>query len=162
VTAFPDWFHENAQSYWDDEFTTFFNKDTGVDIDALWIDMNEPSNFCEYPCDDPEAEQSGNTDIVSTAEKRDLESEGVSEKAIDSQVVAPRVKKAKLQHDTTQREAPKSAPRQASGSKKGLPGRDLINPAYKIKNEFGSLSNKTANTDLIHQGGYAEYDTHNL
>jgi alpha-glucosidase len=24
------------------------------------------------------------------------------------------------------------------------------------------LSNKTADTDLIHQGGWAEYDTHNL
>jgi alpha-glucosidase len=33
------------QKYWDDEFASFFNADTGVDIDALWIDMNEPSNL---------------------------------------------------------------------------------------------------------------------
>ena len=35
VTAFPDWFHENTQNYWDREFETFFDPDTGVDIDAL-------------------------------------------------------------------------------------------------------------------------------
>lgn len=35
VTAFPDWFHENAQGYWNSEFESFFNPDSGVDIDAL-------------------------------------------------------------------------------------------------------------------------------
>lgn len=37
VTAFPDWFASGTQGYWDNEFTSFFNADTGVDIDALWI-----------------------------------------------------------------------------------------------------------------------------
>lgn len=54
VTAFPDWFHPNTQGYWNREFDSFFDPDTGVDIDALWIDMNEASNFCTYPCSDPE------------------------------------------------------------------------------------------------------------
>ena len=49
VTAFPDWMDPNTQSYWNGEFDSFFNSDTGVDIDALWIDMNEASNFCPYP-----------------------------------------------------------------------------------------------------------------
>ncbi|EMF07989.1 glycoside hydrolase family 31 protein [Sphaerulina musiva SO2202] len=56
VTAFPDWFHPNTQGYWNSEFQSFFDPETGVDIDALWIDMNEPSNFCDYPCADPEYE----------------------------------------------------------------------------------------------------------
>ena len=38
VTVFPDWFHPNTQGYWNGEFDSFFNADTGVDIDALWID----------------------------------------------------------------------------------------------------------------------------
>jgi alpha-glucosidase len=50
VTAFPDWFHPNTQSYWTDEFRAFFDPATGVDIDALWIDMNEAANFCNWPC----------------------------------------------------------------------------------------------------------------
>ncbi|KAK1056332.1 hypothetical protein LTR74_014992 [Friedmanniomyces endolithicus] len=52
--------------------------------------------------------------------------------------------------------------RQSNGNKVGLPGRDLIKPQYTIDNAAGSLSNKTLDTDLIHYGGYAEYDTHNL
>ena len=54
ITAFPDWFAPNTQAYWDDEFASFFNA-SGLDIDGLWIDMNEISNFCYYPCNDPEA-----------------------------------------------------------------------------------------------------------
>lgn len=52
-TAFPDWFNPDTQTYWSSEFDSFFNADTGLDIDALWIDMNEASNFCNYPCSDP-------------------------------------------------------------------------------------------------------------
>ncbi|KAK4894799.1 hypothetical protein LTR49_028343 [Elasticomyces elasticus] len=52
--------------------------------------------------------------------------------------------------------------RQVAGDAVGLPGRDLLNPEYIINNAAGSISNKTLNTDLIHYGGYAEYDTHNM
>lgn len=52
-TNFPDWLSPNAQDFWNQQFDTFFNADTGVDIDGLWIDMNEASNFCDYPCPDP-------------------------------------------------------------------------------------------------------------
>lgn len=54
------------------------------------------------------------------------------------------------------------ARRQTSEDAVGLPGRDLIDPAYTIDNEAGSISNRTMNTDLIHDGGWAEYDVHNL
>jgi alpha-glucosidase len=54
-TAFPDWFAPNTQDYWNGEFSTFFDATNGVDIDALWIDMNEASNFCDFPCSDPAA-----------------------------------------------------------------------------------------------------------
>jgi alpha-glucosidase len=127
VAVFPDWFSGNTQEYWNKEFADFFNFQTGIDIDALWIDMNEPSNFCAYPCSDPEAKKS-----VKRAEQPG--------KVQKSAIIA----------------------RSTNGTKVGLPGRDLINPLYKIRNEQGSLSNKTADTDLIHQGGYTEYDTHNL
>ncbi|CBX98711.1 similar to alpha-glucosidase [Plenodomus lingam JN3] len=153
VTAFPDWFHSNVQDYWDYEFATFFDADTGVDIDALWIDMNEPSNFNEYG-NDPNLSGNGIADgIVNITEEED------GFKAAPGRMAEHQ---APLITTATKVDVRKLAARQARGKKIGLPGRDLINPAYKIKNDFGSLSNKTANTDLIHQGGYAEYDTHNL
>ncbi|KAF8993360.1 alpha-glucosidase [Cyathus striatus] len=53
VTVFPDWFHPKVTKYWNGEFQRFYNPDTGLDIDGAWIDMNEPSSFCEFPCDNP-------------------------------------------------------------------------------------------------------------
>jgi alpha-glucosidase len=53
-TNFPDWFAPKSQAFWDQQFHKFFNPKTGVDVDGIWIDMNEPSNFCDYPCPDPE------------------------------------------------------------------------------------------------------------
>ncbi|XP_006458746.1 hypothetical protein AGABI2DRAFT_183688 [Agaricus bisporus var. bisporus H97] len=39
--------------FWNNEFREFYDPETGLDIDGAWIDMNEPSNFCNLPCDDP-------------------------------------------------------------------------------------------------------------
>lgn len=41
VTAFPDWFSANITKFWNNEFAEFFSAANGVDIDGLWIDMNE-------------------------------------------------------------------------------------------------------------------------
>lgn len=46
---FPDWFHPNSQAYWTEQFANFFDGVHGPDIDALWIDMNEPANFYNRP-----------------------------------------------------------------------------------------------------------------
>lgn len=47
-TVFPDWFHPATQAYWNSQFDSFFNAETGLDIDYLWIDMNEAANFCNW------------------------------------------------------------------------------------------------------------------
>jgi alpha-glucosidase len=44
----------------------------------------------------------------------------------------------------------------------GLPGRDLINPAYEIQNAAGSISNKTMDTNIQNYDGTYHYDTHNF
>ncbi|KAG6902075.1 hypothetical protein C0995_004774 [Termitomyces sp. Mi166 len=53
VTVYPDWFHPNISEFWNNEFELFYNPTTGIDIDGVWIDMNEPSSFCNFPCSDP-------------------------------------------------------------------------------------------------------------
>ncbi|KAF4452600.1 hypothetical protein F53441_4620 [Fusarium austroafricanum] len=48
-SVFPDWFHPKSQEYWSKLFVEFFDGERGPDIDALWIDMNEPANFFNRP-----------------------------------------------------------------------------------------------------------------
>ncbi|KAM3431100.1 hypothetical protein MY4824_007301 [Beauveria thailandica] len=128
--AYPDWFAANTSSYWNNEFAEFFSPETGVDIDYLWIDMNEPSNFCEFPCDNlhrrrelgPSQQQQQQQQVMSGGE--------------DETATAAR--------------------------HKGLPGRDLLFPPYRINTHDGGLPNKTARPDLVHANGLTLYDTHNL
>jgi alpha-glucosidase len=133
--VFPDWFHSNTQQYWNEEFARFFDADTGVDIDALWIDMNEPSNFCEYPCSNPD--EATAQDIVGrrsyrASTEQSLEARNVRQ---EETVVHGAIKKHVVRKNVQE-----AGKRQSSGSKKGLPGRDLINPSYKIQNAMGSLT----------------------
>jgi alpha-glucosidase len=172
VTVFPDWFHENAEEYWNNEFAEFFSPATGVDIDALWIDMNEPSNFpCNFPCDDPYAAAVGYPPVPPAVRTPPRPLPGFScafQPAGSSCTDAPAKREIA---------APVTAPRaavekQQPGKELGLPGRDLLYPKYAIHNTAaftvqdnaggGGISNHTVNTDVIHQNGLAMYDTHNL
>ncbi|KAF9882435.1 alpha-glucosidase [Colletotrichum karsti] len=182
VTVFPDWFAANITTYWNREFEIFFSAESGVDIDALWIDMNEPSNFpCYFPCDDPYGSAVGFPPDPPPVRENprplpgwpcDFQPPGT---ACDAQS-----KRSELVHQESPRTLPLDqkfdnlvlAERQTSGDQKGLPGRDLLSPKYAIHNKAawdtesnaagGGISNKTVNTDVIHQNGLAMYDTHNL
>jgi alpha-glucosidase len=125
--------------------------------------MNEPSNFCEYPCDDPTAKTAQDPISLTSRDESAEQSLGTKKvRNVEELAQSPSQKEVRRKDDLAQAKTRELVKRQDSGSKKGLPGRDLISPLYKINNAMGSLSNKTANTDLIHQGGWTEYDTHNL
>ena len=47
LVHFPDFFHPRSQQYWDESFKTFFDM---IDLDGIWIDMNELANFCDGDC----------------------------------------------------------------------------------------------------------------
>ncbi|PGH30431.1 alpha-glucosidase [[Emmonsia] crescens] len=144
VTAFPDWFHPNAENYWVNEFAQFFDPQTGVDIDGLWIDMNEPANFCDYPCENPE--------------------KFAIDKKFPPEPPAVRPNPRPIPGFPSKFQPPHSRAKRADGHghKKGLPNRNLIDPPYKIDNKAGSISEKTADTDLVHANGLVEYDIHNI
>ncbi|KAI0971585.1 glycoside hydrolase family 31 protein [Xylaria arbuscula] len=176
VVAFPDWFSENITTFWNNEIGTFFNKDTGVDIDGLWIDLNEPSNFpCYFPCDNPDAIGANFTPDPPPVRSPprplpgfpcEFQPEGCNGTETRAVEVIRDSTPPNFFPHLTRAEAP------ARGQAKGLPGRDLLYPKYAIHNKAayldswnaaeGGLSNKTVNTDVIHQNGLAEYDVHNL
>lgn len=145
-----DWirFHPDTQSYWSGQFDSFFNADTGVDIDYLWIDMNEASNFCSYPCSNPQQYAQENGFPPEPPPVRNSSPIALPGFPADFQPVSnsTRIKRQEA----------------SSGSKMGLPGRNLTDPLYMIQNAAGSLSNKTINTNIVHYNGLVEYDTHNL
>ncbi|KAJ5099962.1 Glycoside hydrolase family 31 [Penicillium argentinense] len=150
VTVYPDWFNPDTQGYWNSEFKEFFSSHDGVDIDGLWIDMNEAANFCPWPCEDPEQ----------YAKVNDLPP---APPAVRSPPRPIPGFPADFQPPKSHRRSDNKRRSDDGGKKAGLPGRDLINPPYQIANAAGSISNKTIDTDLVHAGkGYVEYDTHNL
>jgi len=166
VTVFPDWFNDATEDYWVNEFAEFFDADTGVDIDMLWIDMNEAANFCPYPCADPEGyaiERDAPPDppavrttwpaLPGFPDDFQPPASGKFKRYVRSPSSPPsalRGVKSIKKRDTPQAEH------------KGLPDRNLITPAYHLHNQMGDLSQKTLDTDIIHANGLAEYDTHNL
>lgn len=131
-TVFPDWFHPKAAQYWTGEMQRFFDPKTGIDIDGLWIDMNEAANFCDFPCADPAgaAAAAGN----------------------------PPARPAPPPANGTQI----FQKRQTSSANSTSSTVNLLNPPYAIHNALDQLSQHTIRTDLIHANGLNEYDTHNL
>ncbi|KAF6218041.1 hypothetical protein HO133_006453 [Letharia lupina] len=154
ITAFPDWFNPATQGYWNGEFSSFFSPTDGVDIDALWIDMNEASNFCPYPCSDPAAFAVSNDDPPAPPPVRPNAGYPIPGFPTDFQPSSSsRIKRG---------QSLKKRQMGTAGGMMGLPNRDLINPPYPIHDAAGSISNLTLDTNLIHSNGLAEYDTHNL
>jgi len=151
-TVFPDWSHPSTQEYWNNQFLRFFDPDTGVDIDALWIDMNEAANFCPYPCVDPVgfSDKSGNPPRPPPVRN-------------DSGRPIPGFPPG-FQPPTVFQQPMKLPVQQWKEDSRGLglPGRDLIDPKYKIRNSAGSISNLAIPTDARNNDGTYQYDTHNL
>ena len=47
----PDYFANQTQSWWEDQIRAFHDM---LPLDGIWLDMNEPSNFCSGDvCTDP-------------------------------------------------------------------------------------------------------------
>ncbi|KIJ63376.1 glycoside hydrolase family 31 protein [Hydnomerulius pinastri MD-312] len=135
VTVFPDWFNTKTQDWWTNEFKMFYEPQTGLDIDGAWIDMNEPSSFCVYPCLDP------------------------FEQAIQQGLPPNRSSSAPPPNYPIFPGWTDPSMRKRSIDEKGF---DYDNPPYAIENFVGPLGASTANVTSVHQNGLVMYDTHNL
>lgn len=71
--VFPDFTHPDAGEYWQNQISNF-STETGVAVDGLWIDMNEPSNACYGYCHAP----SGGLQLSCDLDCADPESSGSS------------------------------------------------------------------------------------
>lgn len=147
AVAWPDWFAPNTQQWWTDEIQASFNPENGIDLDGLWVDMNEASNFCENQTCQPR--------------------EKAAKEGIPPQPQHP-------PRPNTGRPIPgfpadfqptpntSVARRQSEGDMKGYLDRDWFYPKYHINNHRGELTDYTIYTNTSNYDGSHQYDTHNL
>jgi alpha-glucosidase len=148
AVAWPDWLHPNTQGWWDDEVLNFFDADSGVNIDGIWVDMNEASNFCQD---------------TSCKPREKAIQDGIPPKPAYS----PRPNTgrpipgfpASFQPNSTKRSL---VTRQDAGQMKGFPDREWFTPAYTVNNHVGGLSDLTIWFNTSNYDGTRMYDTHNF
>jgi alpha-glucosidase len=140
ASVYPDFFASGTQDYWSNQFVNFFSPSTGVDIDGLWVDMDEATNFCSYPCPDPAGYATDHNIPPKPPAVRANSGRTISGFPADFQ---PSATAAALRARQTD-------------------GRNLIDPPYAINNKRGALSNQGIFTGLSHANGLTEYDTRNL
>ncbi|KAJ4295473.1 hypothetical protein N0V90_007485 [Kalmusia sp. IMI 367209] len=153
TVAWPDWLAPNTSKWWADEIATTFSADEGIDLDGIWVDMNEASNFCGNT--DCNALDPGNNPPPVEHEPRPNTGRPIPGFPADFQPTPPKSK---------QRRGTSLSVRQSSDDKfKGLPDRDLFQPKYRIHNHGNNdLSTATIWTNNTHADGTVHYDTHNL
>lgn len=157
VVAWPDWFAPNTQEWWTKELTDAFSPSSGIDIDGVWVDMNEASNFCHDRFCDPEktAKEENNPPIPQNPPRpntgRPIPGFPASFQPNSGPFAAKMARRTNIK-----------MPRQASGDKKGLPNREWFEPKYKVNSHRGGLSDFTLYTNETNYDGTRQYDTHNL
>ena len=157
AVAWPDWFAPNTQEWWTNEFLATFDPDTGIDLDGIWVDMNEASNFCEdETCNPRQQAIDDDNPPAPTHPPRPNTGRPIPGFPADFQPTWPNSTSVKARH------AKALSPRQSGGDMKGYPDRDWFYPEYHINSHRGDLSQYTIYTNTTNYDGTWQYDTHNL
>ncbi|KAL8424132.1 hypothetical protein RB596_004099 [Gaeumannomyces avenae] len=170
VVVWPDFFAPGAQDWWTDEVKRWFDPGTGMDVDGLWNDMNEASNFCHDVHCIPEkvAKDENNPPAPIHAPRPNtgrpiagFPPEFQPGHKVAATHKANMIDEASWDTELLRRSTTPS-PEAPRGQMKGIPGRDLLTPPYRIENRKGELSDRTIYTNITNADGTTQYDTHNL
>ncbi|CRG92657.1 alpha-glucosidase [Talaromyces islandicus] len=145
AASYIDFFNPNALDFWSGQIASFFNDDSGVGVDGMWIDMNDPANFCTYPCSNP----------IQIA----------IQDGIPPAPPALRTTWDPLPGFPADFQPPSTSGRlrtRSTGNMTGLSGRDFANPPYIPATGDGSLNVGTVYPEIRQYDNYVMYDTHNL
>lgn len=153
AVVWPDWFAPNTQKWWTDEILTSFDADTGIDLDGIWVDMNEASNFCEDQNCNPR-QKAINDGIPPIPENAPRPNTGRPIPGFPDSFQPTSSRKARSSSALSRR--------QSEGSMKGYPDREWFYPKYHINSHRGDLSQYTIYTNTSNYDGSWQYDTHNV
>lgn len=162
VTVFPDFFAPNTVDWWVEAHLNFTKI---VDADGFWLDMNEPSSFCDGSCG------SGRTDIENITTPFLLP--GLPGNVIITDAPYPEGYNSTLWGTsgnvtingtlTFNSTPPAQVDRRAQLSRRVGAGVDVNEPAYSIHNALARLSSSTVSPNATHANGTLQhFDVHNV
>ncbi|KAF2690036.1 glycoside hydrolase family 31 protein [Lentithecium fluviatile CBS 122367] len=138
TVAWPDWFAPNTGKWWAEEIAKAFDAESGIDLDGIWVDMNEASNFCKnYDCN---ARDPGNNPPKPEHAPRPNTGRPIPGFPADFQPTK----------------------RAEGGQMKGLPNRVMWDPGYTVGTHLTGLTDNTILFNTTNYDGTIHYDTHNL
>lgn len=126
--------------------------------------MNEPANFCGFPCDDPDRRARGLPPRPPPVRQPPRDIPGFPSghhETIRDTVIEEFAGKDQERLDSPELEHGKDGVVRVEVDHEGD---DLLRPPYRIDNHSptGDLSDHTVYTDLQHANGQWTYDVHNL
>jgi alpha-glucosidase len=172
--VWPDWFAPNTQKWWTDEIENTFNKDTGIDLDGLWVDMNEASNFCgDQNCQPREQAVKDNTPPRPTNSPRPNTGRpipgfpasfqpGSSNASVKARSISGRNVQIRNVEARQIKAVEIRSTKFDSDLPKGFQDREWFYPKYKINSHRGDLTQFTIYTNTSNRDGSRQYDTHNF
>jgi alpha-glucosidase len=139
TVVWPDWFAPNTAKWWAEEIAKTFDAEKGIDLDGIWVDMNEASNFCmNYDCDPSNPNGNPPKPEHSPRPNTGRPIPGFPDS-----------------FQPTKRAA-------EDGQMKGLPGRNPFDPGYKVGTHYLGITDNTILLNMTNYDGTIQYDTHNL
>ncbi|KAG2498166.1 hypothetical protein HYH03_003923 [Edaphochlamys debaryana] len=162
-THWPDFLHPEATAYWGGLLGEMYGK---VPYDGIWLDMNEPSNFCTGECDMPTAPLSSSEDEEPTA--------GAVGQARAQQAAVRAAATAEVASATAAAVAATNLSHTPLGPGLGIscvlqcrqpsPEDPLSHPPYQVNNgnRRAPLFTNTLPLSAVGYGGVRQYDSHNL
>lgn len=175
IQAWPDWLAPSTQDWWSDEIAMFFDAETGINIDGLWNDMQEASNFCpDTQCVPAQVTKNRNIPPPPTSTPRadtgreipgfppDFQPPGEDKLEEISEPTEAKAVRPKSHSQRSSQETASWKRKAGNGKVKGLADRDLFRPNYTIQNHQGPISDHTIYTNITNADETLQYDTHNF
>ncbi|KAG9311239.1 glycoside hydrolase family 31 protein [Chiua virens] len=154
-SVWPDWFGDNTLAWWTEALKNW--TELGVDFSGVWLDMNEPSSFCDGSC--------GTGANFSALHPFSVVGTVVSgyPECYNDTVWGP---SGNMTINGTSTNSCPPTTMEAHSKRSigagGEPDANILSPPYTIHNGQGALSKNTIATNATHHGGYVELDVHNM